>query len=152
LKTDSGEIIKLATDVSTAFLRIPAGEKNLSKAEPIKFEDISVGDRILAHGMRGPQAFAAQRLIVMPVAEVAKKREHDLEDWKRRGIGGIVREVNAQSGEITLELRGTGAGNRVGIQTTKATLRRYVAGSLTFEDARASKLDEVHVGDQLRAL
>jgi len=152
LKTDSGESVKITTDDATACLRIPAGEKTLSKAEPIRFDEISMGDRVLAHGTKAGQTFAAQRLVVMPVAEVAKKRERDLDEWKRRGIGGIVREVNSQTGAITLELRGTGAGTRLDIQTTKANFRRYVPGSLRFEDARTSRLDEVHTGDQLRAL
>jgi len=152
LKTDSGEIVRLAANDSTICLRIPAGEKTLNKAAPIKFEDISIGDRVLAHGSKTDQTFTAQRLVVMPVAEVAKKREHDLDEWKRRGIGGVAREVNSQTGEITLELRGTGAGTRLEVVTTKANFRRYVAGSLRFEDAKASTLSEVRVGDQLRAL
>ena len=152
LKTDSGEIVKVTTVDSTVCLRIPAGEKTLSKAAPIKLEDISVGDRVLVHGMKTDQIFIGQRLVVMPMAEVAKKREHDLHEWKRRGIGGIVREVNSQTGEITLELRGPGAGPRVEVGTTKANFRRYLAGSLRFEEARTSTLTEVRVGDQLRAL
>ncbi|HYX27829.1 MAG TPA: hypothetical protein VE863_04625 [Pyrinomonadaceae bacterium] len=151
LKTDSGESVKLTTDASTACLRIPAGERTLSKAEPIKFDDISIADRILAHGSKTNSSFTAQRLIVMPAAEVAKKREHDLDEWKQRGVGGVVREVNAQTGEITLDLRGTNTG-RLSINTTKASFRRYVAGSLRFEDARSSGFAEVRVGDQLRAL
>ena len=96
LKTDSGEVVKLAANDSTVCLRIPAGEKTLSQAAPIKFEDISIGDRVLAHGTKTDQTFVAQRLVVMPVAEVAKKREHDLDEWKRRGIGGVAREVNSR--------------------------------------------------------
>jgi len=152
LKTEGGAIVLIQADDNTVYLRLPAGERTLSKATPTTLDEIVTNDRILTHGTKFGQAFLAQRLIVMPAAEVAKKREHDLDDWKRRGIGGIVREVNAASGEIALELRGTGAGTRVPIQTTNASFRRYVAGSLRFEDARASKLDEVHVGDQLRAL
>ena len=156
LKTDAGEIVRLAATDSTVCLRIPAGEKTLSKAVPIKFEDISIGDRVLAHGTKTDQTFAAQRVVVMPVAEVAKKREHDLDEWKRRGIGGVAREVNSQTGEITLELRGTTTGTRAGtrveVVTSKANFRRYVAGSLRFEDAKTSTLSEVRVGDQLRAL
>ena len=152
LKTDSGEIVKVTTVDSAVCLRIPAGEKTLSKAAPIKLEDISTGDRVLVHGMKTDQTFIGQRLVVMPMAEVAKKREHDLDEWKRRGIGGIVREVNSQTGEITLELRGQGAGTRVEVGTTKANFRRYVAGSLRFEEARTSTLTELRVGDQLRAL
>src|SRR5436190_17194832 len=85
LRADSGEIVIVTTDDSTMCLRIPAGEKTLSKAAPIKFEDIAIGDRVLAHGAKTDQTFAAQRMVVMPVAEVARKREHDLDEWKRRG-------------------------------------------------------------------
>src|SRR5258706_5601801 len=152
LKADSGQVVIVATDDSTVCLRIPAGEKTLDKAAPIKFEDIAIGDRVLAHGTKTNQTFAAQRLVVMPVSEVAKKRDHDLDEWKRRGIGGIARAVNSQTGEITLELRGPGTGTRLEVVTAKANFRRYVAGSLRFEDARASTLSEVRVGDQLRAL
>ena len=152
LKTDAGESIKLTTDDATTCLRIPAGERTLSKAQAIKFDDIAIADRVLAHGTKTGSGFMAQRLIVMPVAEVAKKREHDLEEWKRRGIGGVVREVNAQTGEIILELRGPNAGARIPVETKSANVRRYIPGSLRFEDARAGKVDEVRPGDQLRAL
>ena len=152
LKTDAGTIVVIQADDNTLYLRLPAGERTLNKTTPTKLEEIAINDRILAHGTKSALAFLAQRLIVMPANEVAKKREHDLDEWKRRGVGGIVREVNSQNGEITLELRGTGAGTRLAIQTTNATFRRYEPGSLRFEDARASKVGEVHVGDQLRAL
>jgi hypothetical protein len=64
----------------------------------------------------------------------------------------MVRDINAQTGEIVLELRGANAGTRLSIATSKANFRRYLPGSLRFEDARASKLSDVHLGDQLRAL
>ena len=152
IKTDSGEVIKVMTDDHTVCLRIPAGEKTLSNAAPIKFADIAVGDRLLGHGTKTAQNFMAQRLVVMPATEVARKREHDLDEWKRRGVGGIVRDVNTQTGEITLELRGAGAGARLSIETTKANFRRYVAGSLRFEDASASTFADIRIGDQLRTL
>ena len=152
VKTDAGSVVLVQADDNTTLLRLPAGERTLSKATPAKLDDIGNNDRVLAHGTKSAQAFLAQRLIVMPAAEVAKKREQDLDEWKRRGIGGIVREVNSESGQITLELRGSGAGTRLPLQTTKAAFHRYVPGSLRFEDARASRIDEVHVGDQLRAL
>jgi len=152
IKTDAGASLIIKVDDTTTCLRIPAGEKTLANAVPIKFGDIAVGDRVLGHGSKTDQNFLAQRIVVMPASEVTKKREHDLDDWKKRGIGGVVRELNPQTAEITLELRGGGAGGRVVIQTTKATLRRYVAGSLSFENAQPSTIAEVHAGDQLRAL
>ena len=152
IKTDSGEVITVKTNDSTVCLRIPAGEKTLSKAVPIQFADIAVGDRVLGHGTKTDQDFVAQRLVVMPVAEVAKKREHDLDEWKRRGVGGIVRDVSAQTGEITLELRSAGVGGPIVIGTAKAGFRRYVAGSLRFEDAQTSSFADIRIGNQLRAL
>jgi hypothetical protein len=152
IKTDSGTSLVLKTDDNTACLRIPAGETSLSNAVPIKCAEIAVGDRVLGHGTKTDQGFIAQRLVVMPAAEVAKKREHDLNEWKQRGIGGVVRELNPQTGEITLELRGPGGGALLIVETTKATLRRYVAGSLSFENAQPATLADVRLGDQLRAL
>ncbi len=152
VKTDAGAAVLIRADEKTIYLRLPAGERTLSKATPTKFAEIVINDRVLAHGAKSDQTFLAQRLIVMPATEVAKKREHDLDEWKRRGIGGVVREVNAQTGEIILELRGANAGTRLPLDTGKANFRRYVAGSLRFEEARASKLADVRVGDQLRAL
>jgi hypothetical protein len=152
IKTDAGASLLVKTENNTTCLRIPAGEKSLSNAVPIKFAEIAVGDRILGHGTKRDQGFTAQRLVVMPASEVAKKREHDLNEWKQRGIGGVVRELNPQTGEITLELRGAGAGTSIVVQTSKATLRRYVPGSLSFEDAQPSSIGDVRPGDQLRAL
>ena len=152
IHADGGATVSVQTDSKTTLVRIPAGERTLANAVPIQFGDIMIGDRVLSNGLRGGESFLAQRVIVMPAAEVEKKRQHDLDDWKQRGIGGIVRETNTQAGTIALELRGSGAGTRLMIETTKANFRRYVPGSLKFEDARASKFDEVHAGDQLRAL
>ena len=152
IKTDAGAMVAVKADENTVCLRIPAGEKTLAKAAPIQFADIAVGDRVLGHGTRTGNEFRAQRLVVMPKAEVEKKRAHDLEDWRQRGIGGIVRELNAQTGEITLELRSAGAGGRVLIAAAKADFRRYAPGSLRFEDARPAAFGDVKVGDQLRAL
>lgn len=152
IRTDTGETISIQTNDNTTLVRIPAGERTLANAVTIQFADIMSGDRVLSSGTRTGQNLLAQRVVVMPAAEVERKRQHDLDEWKQRGIGGIVRETNAQAGTIALELRGSGAGTRLLVETTKANFRRYVPGSLKFEDARASKFDEVHPGDQLRAL
>ncbi len=152
IRTDAGGVVAIKADDNTTCLRIPAGEKTLAKAVAIQFADIAVGDRVLGHGIKTGNEFRAQRLVVLPKAEVEKKRAHDLEEWRQRGIGGIVRELNAQTGEITLELRGAGLGGRVSIAAGKADFRRYEAGSLRFEDAKPSSFADLKAGDQLRAL
>src|SRR5439155_27389445 len=98
------------------------------------------------------RGYGAQRVAVMPTGEVARKREHDLAEWKQRGVGGFVREINTQTGEITLDLRGAVTVGRLVMRTAKARLRRYLPGSLRFEDAASSSFGDIKVGDQLRAL
>ena len=152
IRTDAGDSVTIQTDANTVLVRIPAGERSLANAVAIQFGDIGSGDRVLSSGTRAGQTFAAQRVVVMPAAEVEKKRQRDLDEWKQRGVGGIVRATNADGHTITLELRGPNAGTGLTIEATKARFRRYLPGSLKFEDARASNFDEVHSGDQLRAL
>jgi hypothetical protein len=152
IKTDSGDVITLKTGDDTVCLRIPANEKTLAKAVSIQFTEIAVGDRVLGHGTRKEHEFLAQRLVVLTKADVDKRREEDLDDWRRRGIGGIVKDLNAQTGQVNLELRGSGSGGRLMILTAKADFRRYASGSLRFEDAQPSNFTDLNVGDQLRAL
>src|SRR5216684_1522294 len=86
VKTDNGAVVAVRTDEQTACLRIPAGEKTLARAVPIQFADIAVGDRLLGHGTKTANEFLAQRLVVLPKVEIEKKRAHDLDEWRRRGI------------------------------------------------------------------
>src|SRR5258708_28063754 len=125
IKTDAGAMVAVKADENTVCLRIPAGEKTLAKAALIQFADIAVGDRVLGHGTRTGNEFRAQRLVVMPKAEVEKKRAHDLEDWRQRGLWGIVKELNAQTGGITLELRSAGAGGRLMIADRNAAFPHF---------------------------
>jgi hypothetical protein len=94
----------------------------------------------------------AGRLIVLPKTEVDKKRQHDLEDWRRRGLAGVVRELNPQTGEINLEARGPEGVSRVSLTTARCEFRRYAPGSVKFADAKPSSFGELKVGDQVRAL
>jgi hypothetical protein len=152
IKSDAGVLTTIIVDDRTVCLRIPLGQKSLAQSEPIKFSAIVLGDRVLAHGSRSAETFNAQRLVVMPASEVERKREQDLDEWKRRGVGGIVRATNPASGEITLELRSGILNGRMAIQSGNAKFLRYVPGSLRYEDATVSDFNEINVGDQLRAL
>jgi hypothetical protein len=152
IKIDTGTVITLKTDDGTICLRTHANEKTLAKAVPIQFTEINVGDRVLGHGTRSENEFLAQRVVVLTKADVEKKREGELDEWRRRGIGGIVRDLNVHTQEVNLELRGTATGGRVMIVTAKADFRRYASGTLRFEDAQPSNFMDLRVGDQLRAL
>ncbi len=152
IKTDSDAIVSVKTDHNSVYLRISANEKTLARAVSIQFADIAVGDRVLGHGTKTGTEFLAQRVVVLSRADIDKKRAHDLDEWRRRGIGGIVKDLNAQTGQVNLELRESGPVSRVTVLTAGADFRRYASASLKFEDAQPSSFTDLNVGDQLRTL
>lgn len=143
IKTDQNATLTLKANDTTVCLRVPAGAQSLDKATPIVFDDIASGDRVLARG---------NRIVVLSKEDVAKRRERDLEQWRTRGIAGIVKAVNPATNDITLELRGVAPATLVTINTSASEFRRYTATSINFEDAKQSNFAGIAVGDQLRAL
>ncbi len=154
IKTDTGDNAVIQARDDTVCLRVPPGETTLAKAVVAQFIDIQVGDRILARGLRveGEKQLRALRLIVLSKAEVEKKREHDLTEWRRRGLAGFVKEIDPISGEIVVEANSPEGPKRVLIITVGCKFRRYSSESIRFEEAKPSKVAEVKVGDQLKAL
>jgi transcription antitermination factor NusG len=87
---------------------------------------------------------------------VAAKQQHDRDDWQKRGVGGIVTNVDAATGTITISSSAIGANRSIAIHITKDTiLRRYALGSVKFDDAKPAParqiMAQIKAGDQLRA-
>ncbi len=154
VKTKVGEVTVLLND-STKYLRAVPGETTLKNATPITLADIGIGDRVMARGKvaEDQKSVPARQVIVMSKAAIARKQEHDREEWQRRGIAGTVTALNPEAKEITVLVRSRegaqpviiGAGGNV-------VFRRYAPDSVKFNDAKASSFSELVVGDQLRAL
>jgi co-chaperonin GroES (HSP10) len=154
LASDSGEEIKVTLQDSARILRVAPGEKDLKNATPVQKQDLQVGDRILVRGKAGADthSISAAAVIVMKQADVAGKRQQEREDWQKRGVGGLVTAVDASSGTITISMMSFSGSKSVAIHTTKDTvLRRYAPNSVKFDDAKVAPLDQIKVGDQLRA-
>jgi co-chaperonin GroES (HSP10) len=154
LASDSGEEIKVTLQDSARILRVAPGEKDLKNATPVQKQDLQVGDRILVRGKAGADthSISAAAVIVMKQADVAGKRQQEREDWQKRGVGGLVTAVDASSGTITISMMSFSGSKSVAIHTTKETvLRRYAPNSVKFDDAKVAPLDQIKVGDQLRA-
>ena len=143
IKTDQNATLTLKANDTTVCLRVPAGAQSLDKATPILFDDIAIGDRVLARGTR---------IVVLSKEDVARRRERDLEQWRTRGIAGVVKALNPATNEISLELRGAAPGTLIAINTSASEFRRYTATSINFEDAKQSNFADIAAGDQLRAL
>jgi hypothetical protein len=154
LTADGGGEIKVLLTADTKIFRVPPGSKDLKDAAAMEVSDLQPGDRVLVRGKPGdaPQTFAASAVIVMKQGDIAQKRAKEKEDWQRRGVGGLVKSVDAGSATVTISTI-TATGNKdVEVHTSKDTIiRRYAPGSVKFDDAKTGPLADIHAGDQLRA-
>ena len=150
-----GDIVAKLTG-STKILRVPPGEKDLKNATALQAQDLQMGDRVLVRGQASTDGdkhtIVALSVIVMKQADVAAKQQHDRDDWQKRGVGGIVTNVDTATGTITISSGATGANRSIAVHITKDTiLRRYVSGSVKFDDAKPAPANDIKAGDQLRA-
>jgi hypothetical protein len=154
LTSDAGEEVRVSLQNSTRILRVAPGEKDLKNATPLQMKDLQVGDRILVRGKAMPDAhsIAAAAVVVMKQSDVAARQEKDRQDWQKRGVGGLVTAVDPASGTITISMTSFAATKSVAIRIVKSTiLRRYAPNSVKFDDAKIAPLDQIRMGDQLRA-
>jgi len=148
IKPDTGAPVTMKIAPTTVAQRIAPGEKDLKKAEAIQVTEVAIGDRVLVTPEAGGTDL--RRIVVMAASDIAKRNQADSLEWTRRGVSGVVAAKNGN--EVTLKMR-TMMGEKQAVVTVsdKTTYRRYSPDSVKFADARASRLAEVSVGDQLRA-
>src|SRR5208337_71247 len=154
---ESGGEVRAMLTGSTKILRVPPGEKDLKNATALQVQDLQPGDRVLVRGQAAPNGdghtivITALAVIVMKQADVAAKQQHDRDDWQKRGVGGLVTNVDAATGTITISSGGIGAKN-IAVHIAKDTIvRRYAPDSVNFDDAKPAPVDQIKAGDQLRA-
>jgi len=145
---------------STKILRVPPGEKDLKNATALPAQDLQPGDRVLVRGQAAAggdgHTIVALSVIVMKQGDVAAKQQHDFDDWQKRGVGGLVTNVDAATGAITISSGGMGANRSIAVHIgTDTILRRYAPGSVKFDDAKPAPasqiMAQIKAGDQLRA-
>jgi len=154
LTTDDDKSVSISLADSARIVRIPPGQTDLKNATPITLEDLQVGDRILARGKASDDAksLIASTVIVMKQSDVAAKQQNEREDWQKRGLGGLVSAVDSAVGTVTISVTAFTGSRKVVVQTSRNTVvRRYALNSVKFDDAKPSKLADIHPGDQLRA-
>jgi hypothetical protein len=159
LTTDAGSEINVLLQESTRLLRTAPGQKDLSGATAISPLDLQAGDRMLVRGSSSDdgKSVLASSAIVISHSDIAQKQENDREDWKKRGVGGLVqaitiRKTDSGTGTITLSLTTLAGSKTIAIQTSQKTIvRRYAPDSVKFDDAQQGTLNQIKSGDQLRA-
>lgn len=154
LKTKDGALDVMLSD-KTEYRRISPEKPSLATATPAAFADIGTGDKVAVTGIvaSDKKSIPARTVNLMTKADIAGKQAKDQEQWKTRGISGQVAAINAASREITVTSRGIGGETKT-VLTPKssATFRRYAPDSVSYNDAKTSSIDEIKVGDSVRAL
>jgi hypothetical protein len=153
VKTDAGDAHQVQVPTTAVLKRIAPGEKDLTKAEPLDFSGLAVGDRVLV--TLDPNATGgtpqAARIIAIMQADMAQKREAENTAWNE-GVHGLVKSVNATTGVIILTTRTGPITKDVTVNTTSATLlERYAPGSVRYDEARHAPITAIQPGDQLSA-
>jgi hypothetical protein len=154
LTTNEGAEVTIQVQDDARVVRIEPGAKDLKNAAPLQLEDLQAGDRILIRGAMGPdgKTVIAASVIAMKSADIATKQQHEREEWQKHGTGGLVTAADPASGTITISTSAQGAAKEVKVQVAPQTiLRRYAPNSVKFDDAKPAPIDQIKVGDQLRA-
>jgi transcription antitermination factor NusG len=148
VKPDNTDALNVKLTPETIFKRVAPGQNSLKNAVDMKMTDMALGDRVLVTFKAGTTE--ATRIVVMSATDITKRNEDDRLDWTKRGISGVV---SAKTGNtVTIKKRGlTGEIIMTVTVDDKTAYRRYNSDSVKFADAKISKLDEVSIGDQLRA-
>jgi hypothetical protein len=88
---------------------------------------------------------------VMSKTDIAQRQQLERDEW-RKGVGGIVKEMNAATGTITIPNSLAGVGKETVIHVSPQTeIRRYSPDSVKFEDSKPGTLQQIKVGDHVRA-
>jgi hypothetical protein len=154
LAPESGGELNVEVQDGARVVRVEPGSTDLKNAVPLALEDLQPGDRILVRGKTGDdgKSLLAVSVIAMKKGDLAEKHAHERAEWQKNGVGGLVTAVDPAAGTVQIDTSTLGPHKHVTVTTTKSTvLRRYAAGSVNFDEATAAPLDQIKVGDQLRA-
>ncbi len=154
VNTKTGPIDVIITD-KTIFKHASAENPSLVTATPGVMTDIAVGDKLTVSGIMAMdgKSLPARQVYYVTKADIAAKNAKEAAEWRTRGIAGKVTVVNAQTGQITVDVRSlTGSTSMVVTPKPNAKFVRYAPDSERFDEAKASSLAEVKAGDMLRAL
>jgi len=153
LATDAGAEVSVSIQPDAKLIRTAPGHKDLQGATAVQLSEIQTGDRMLARGSLASdgKTILASSVIVMKREDIAQKQQQEQDDWRKRGIAGVVKSVDPATGTIAVSTGGV-AVKTVAIHVSKSTiLRRYSPDSIKFDDAKPGSFDQIKAGDQLRA-
>lgn len=154
LAPDSGPEVAVTVEPNARLLRLVPGDKDLKNATAIQLQDLQVGDTIRARGQGSSdgKSIVALEVIVITRSAVQAVSDQIRQDWQKRGVGGPVTLVDPSADTVTISISSLGSKKTVVVHASNNTvIRRYSPDSAKPEDAKVSTLQQIQVGDQLRA-
>ena len=153
VKADKGDTT-VKFDDKTQFLSLAPGETDLTRAVPMKVDDLAVGDRILARVRTAdPTGLPATRAIINRQGDIARRDARTLEEWRTQSVSGLVGSADVAAKTVTLRMRGA---------TPAAPVKEVVidvSGKVNYErfspetgKYEASDAAAIRQGDQIRVL
>src|SRR5215472_6993195 len=101
LKVDNGPEVNVTVQDSTRVLRTA----DLKTTTPAQAKDLQVGDRLLISAATESDPLVATRIVLMKQGDVNQTQQQQLQDWQKRGVGGIVSAINGS--DITVSVTPT---------------------------------------------
>ncbi len=154
LTTGSGSEITILIQDSTRILRTAPQQTSLKDATAMTLQELQVGDRVLIRGTPSSdgKSIVASSAIVMKKSDLDAQKDQQREEWRKQGVGGLVKAIEPASGAIDISVASFAGTKNITIHTSKSTMiRRYAPNSVQFDDAKPGTLDQIKPGDQLRA-
>jgi hypothetical protein len=152
LTADSGADTTVTFPDSARIVRTAPGQADLKNATPIQISDIQIGDRLAVRGQLGDAgALNVTVAVVMKQGDIAQRQQAESDQW-RRGVGGIVKDVNTSAGTVTITNSLAAGGKPILVHAGPGLeIKRYSPDSVKFDDAKPGTLAQIKPGDQLRA-
>jgi hypothetical protein len=148
--------VEITVTDKTAYKKVAAAAKpDFKTAVAGALTEIAAGDKLTVSSLYSSdlKTLNARTVYYITKSDLAAKNAKESEEWRRRGIAGKVTAVNAQTGQITIEVRGlVGSSSVVLTPKESATFLRYAPNSIKYDEAIVSTLADVKPGDMLRAL
>lgn len=153
VKSDDASSVQVEVGPDSQIKKLPVGSTDFTNAVTGSVSDLDKGDRVLVSAAVADSGSAmAKVLYVMKASDIGKQLAEEQADWRKRGLGGVVRSVDLIAKTVTISLASPTGTKNVTIKVTSDTaLKRYATDSVKFADAKAASLEMIQVGDQLTA-
>ena len=152
IKTEAGDTTVKFSNL-TRVMELPPGEADTKKATPMKAEDISVGDHILARAQtKDLTGLPAGFLYINRASDIAKENAAKAQEWQTQAVSGFAESVDSAAKKITMKVKGTaGAPDRdVALDLSGAvSYQRFSDKTFDYERTDGSA---IKAGDHLRVL